>query len=308
MPLLMMRNILITGSNGYIGSTICSSLQYGNRLFGIDITPPLFEDYNFNIVDLSDFEEAENYFKNHSNIDYIIHSAALAHKKGSNLTFNRFKVVNFEITKNLVDLANKYLSLKKFIFFSTISVYGEKSGKAVYSENDELEPKNPYAITKMMAEKYIIDKAIFDYIIFRFAPVYGNDFSLNIDRRTQIKNFIYQVGLAKNRLSLLNINNIIDIVRLFIEHPDILAREIINVADQSDYSFIDLVNYQKKKYPDKFVIKIPRLLIKAIYHFGLLIRNNFITENSNKLLSDSIYDTSKISKIHLLKYALKDLI
>ena len=68
-------------------------------------------------------ESMEKVFKENSDIEVVIHCAALAHNKGDDLSRERFIKINYDGTKNLVDMCNKFLKLKSFIFLSTISVY-----------------------------------------------------------------------------------------------------------------------------------------------------------------------------------------
>ena len=67
-----------------------------------------------------------------------------------------FKSINYNTLSNLVVALEKKSKMPdKIIFASTISVYGEKLNIDVYHENSSLNPKSPYAKTKVMAEKYL---------------------------------------------------------------------------------------------------------------------------------------------------------
>lgn len=296
-------NILLTGSSGFIGKNIFDIFITKYKIVGIDISANNSTVLN---IDITGFQSLDNFFRNNKDIDIIIHSAALTHNKGTDISFNSFRKINFEGTKNLIDLSNKYLELKRFIFFSTISVYGEDLKKNRYKEEDLCNPKTPYAVTKKLSEDYIIANAKFAYTILRFAPVYGEKFTLNIDRRTIIRNKIYKVGNGNNKLSILNIKNILALVKFLLENLELCNNEIFNLADKRLYSFNDLILYQLKRLKLNSVIKIPKFIIFLIYLIGKIIKNNFLTENSVKLISDNIYDTSKISSRILLSYELND--
>ncbi len=299
--------ILITGVKGFIGSKIFSALKDNYKIIGIDIVPVKNVETQYYNVDIANFLQLDTFFRNNKDIDVIIHSAALAHRKGGDLSFNRFKKINFLGTKNLVVLSNKYLHLKRFTFFSTISVYGEKLKKAVYREEDELKPKTPYAVTKKMSESYIKNHAQFNYTICRFAPVYSNDFTLNIDRRTLIKKMLYKVGKANCKLSLLNVQNIVIFIEHLLRYHDKGVNQIYNVADSRIYTFQELFEIQKKKSGIQKIIKFPKVIIFGVYVIGKLINNQFLIENSIKLLSDNICDTSKISAMTTLSFNLMDI-
>ena len=64
------------------------------------------------------------------------------------------------------------------------------------------------------------------------------------------------------------------------------------VSDKNDYSYNDLLSWKKAKY----VLRIPKIIIYFVYFSGKIIRNQFMVENSIKLLSDNIFSSEKISK------------
>ena len=81
---------------------------------------------------------------------------------------------------------------EKFIYASTISVYGENFHK-LYIRNDSTSPKSPYAITKLEAENYLKGTFPNSLWILRFSPVYSKKYLDNILRRTKIKNVYFKV-------------------------------------------------------------------------------------------------------------------
>ena len=151
--------------------------------------------------------------------------------------------VNYEATKYFIDLSNKYLQLKNFIFISTISVYGERLEQDVYVETDACEPKSPYALAKKLSEEYISKNCKSNYTILRLSPVYSDTCTLNIERRSKIKGIPYIVGNGKQRLSLCNIKNIFEAVNYIIDNSETEVNEIYNVSDNNIYEFNDLLDF-----------------------------------------------------------------
>ena len=159
-------NLLITGGAGFIGSHLCEALlEKGHLVICIDN----FNDYydprikerniekclknkNFTLFrkDVTNLDELEEIFKKNK-FEQIIHLAAAVGVRDS---INRpfyFEEVNIKGTLNLLELCREF-GLKKFIFISSSSIYGENE-KIPYSESD---PTNniisPYAATKKSAE------------------------------------------------------------------------------------------------------------------------------------------------------------
>jgi nucleoside-diphosphate-sugar epimerase len=189
----------------------------------------------------------------------------------------------------------------KIIFSSTISVYGENWYRQKYDEKLSLYPKSPYAKTKMEAENYLLENYKENSWILRFSPVYADNFKLNIDRRTKIKNNFYCVGDGKAKLSLINIENIENVIKSIINNK--IPSGTYNLADKKDYNYLDLLKWQDAKK----IIHIPKLFMFLIYKLGQLIQKNNLIENSIKLSTDNIYTTEKISKYSNLDKELKDI-
>ena len=295
--------VLITGVNGFIGSNINNGLKYKHEILGVSQSKTSNVCDQYIQCDLTDKEALEEVIKKHSDIDVIVHCAALAHNKGNDLSRERFMKVNYGVTQDLVDLSNKYLNLKKFIFLSTISVYGERMEKSVYVEGDECFPKSPYAVAKKKSEEYIEANCKSPYFMLRLAPVYSDTFKLNIQRRTEIRGINYIVGKGNNKLSLCNVKNIVDVVDNIIDE-NIPSNEIYNISDEKEYTFKDMLDINKVS---RFKMFIPKFAIKMLYSINKVsIKKQFIDENSIKLVTDNIYSSRKIRKNISLRYKLNE--
>ena len=292
--------ILIAGSNGFIGKHLCGFLSEKYQIFGIGNEN--CADGFYNKIDLTNTEETDNYVKELDNVDVLIFLTGLAHSKGKNKQYDDFYNVNVQTLINLLSNLSKYNKLpSKIIFSSTISIYGENWKNGLYVEEMQPFPKSPYAMTKLEAELYLLRYYMDSSWVLRFSPVYSEDFKLNIDRRTKIKNKYYFVGNGKAKLSLLNIRNIEITVDSIIQNK--ITSGIYNLADRKVYSYIDLLEYQKAIKP----LRIPRSFMYLINKIGLLINNNFLIENSIKLATDNIYSPGKILKYIDLNKDLIDL-
>ncbi len=119
-------NILITGANGFIGKALRSRLASGNKVIGVDITGPV--DGRLNIAweqaDLADRDLAVAICDKYSP-DVVIHCAGIAHQKIGVVDSATYMRVNSEMTENLAKAAAKSNPGVCFIFFSSVSVYGE---------------------------------------------------------------------------------------------------------------------------------------------------------------------------------------
>lgn len=295
--------ILITGVYGNVGSDLCKRLSNDHEIIGIGRKAEYNGCSKYYSCDITDINRIEEILNENKDLEIIIHCAALAHNKGNDLSYDRFMNVNYEATKYFVDLSNKILELKNFIFVSTISVYGEELNKDVYLEGDNLNPKSPYAVAKKKSEDYIVNNYNGNYSIMRLAPVYSDDFLLNIERRTKIKGKLYKVGKGNKKLSLCNIKNIYQAINYIVNNFDTETNEIYNIADKKEYTYKELIKFMGNDKP----ITLSILFMKALYKINeITLKKQFIHENTIKLISDNVYYSGKISSKADLKYTIKD--
>jgi dTDP-glucose 4,6-dehydratase/UDP-glucose 4,6-dehydratase len=168
-----MKNILVTGGCGFIGSNFINYIlkKYDDvTIINIDAMYYCASEFNID-KDIRESCLYKNRYKlikgnlcsydlvrhiiNDYYIEYIIHFAAQSHVQNSFEDALQYTSDNIVGTHNLLEVARKYGKLKKFIHVSTDEVYGESMIEK--SENKKTEesilcPTNPYAATKASAE------------------------------------------------------------------------------------------------------------------------------------------------------------
>ena len=164
------ETVLITGGAGFIGKHTVAELLNNN--FDVVVADRKEKPADLNCKYYSIDITSENFEKifEENKIDYIIHLAALPSVSDS----IKMPLVdcrdNYQATVNVCTVAKKY-NVKKIVFSSTAAVYANPQ----YLPVDEKHPTSflsPYAITKNASENFIKYCGI-DYIIFRYANVYG---------------------------------------------------------------------------------------------------------------------------------------
>lgn len=161
-----MKNILITGGAGFIGSHLTERLlKNGHRIIALDnfndyydpaikrenikgpLSHPNYESIEGDILDTALLDSV---FKE-KNLNVVVHLAARAGVRPSLMDPVLYEKVNGEGTLNLLERA-RHASLSHFIFGSSSSVYGINS-KVPFSEDDPINrPVSPYATTKRAGE------------------------------------------------------------------------------------------------------------------------------------------------------------
>ena len=166
-----MTKVLVTGGCGYIGShTIVDLIDNGFEVVSVDnfsnsdqkaldgiqeITGKTVKNYN---VDLTDLEGTRNIFKENSDIQGIIHFAALKSVGESVSMPLEYFQNNLNSLLNLLQCVKEF-EVSNFIFSSSCSVYGNAKDLPVTETTPWQEAESPYARTKQMGENMIKDFA-----------------------------------------------------------------------------------------------------------------------------------------------------
>ena len=208
----MVKNILITGGAGYIGSHISEILiKNKKKIFLIDNLSTghkklIHKKANFFKLDIFDFKKIKILINKYK-IDSIIHLAAnLIISEGQKKPKKYYKN-NVEGTKKLLE-ACKNTNIKNFIFSSTAAIY--KEGQYKVTENSKIKPKSIYGKTKAQAEKLIQNfakKNKINYGILRYFNIAGASPSgkiglINKNSDHLFKNFSMEVIKNKPKLKI----------------------------------------------------------------------------------------------------------
>ena len=162
-----MKNILVTGGAGYIGSHTCVELlEKGYNVIVVDnlcnsseeslerVKKITGKDLKFYNVDCCDYNAFEAVFKE-NNVDAVIHFAGLKAVGESVSKPLMYYQNNLISTLNLIELMEKY-NCNNLVFSSSATVYGDPVSVPIY-ETFDLKVTNPYGRTKLMIEDMLRD-------------------------------------------------------------------------------------------------------------------------------------------------------
>ena len=164
------ETILVTGGAGYIGShTIVSLLDLtGYKIVSADnysnssaATYDRIEQITgkriaFLQVDLSKREDCEKVFAQFPDITGCIHFAAFKSVPESVAQPEMYYRNNLDSLKNVIEIGSKH-QLRNIIFSSSCSVYGNIDQLPVNEETPFAKPESPYAETKILGEKIMLE-------------------------------------------------------------------------------------------------------------------------------------------------------
>jgi dTDP-glucose 4,6-dehydratase len=159
-----MKNVLVTGGAGFIGSNFVRYFLHTHA----DVHVVNFDKLTYagNLENLKDFEgdsryrfvrgdicertDVESAFKNHA-IDTVVHFAAESHVDRSILGAGVFITTNVLGTQILLDVARQS-AVERFIHVSTDEVYGSLGAVGKFTETTPLHPNSPYAASKASSD------------------------------------------------------------------------------------------------------------------------------------------------------------
>ena len=245
-------NILITGSNGFIGKALKEDLSDKFNVYGIRRKEfSRNQDSKEIYADLSKKEEAERAIhelqkKGLNKTDIIIHAASKMASSDKNKGIETLEINNL-ISLNTIQLA-KSLSPLIFINISSMSVYPYKDG--VFSEESVCAPYENqdflYGLSKLNSEmlfSFYLQKQKCQLVNLRVAQVYGE--GMRKDRIMPVmlkeladKNEIKVFGNGERTTNFIHISDLIKVIKFFLQSP---YHGTINVGKEN-VSLLEIAN------------------------------------------------------------------
>ena len=305
--------ILITGSNGYIGSVLGSYLKSkGVEVCGVDKNVNnIFVNFKQYKCNLNNYQKLIKLIKKIKPLK-IIHLAGESTLDNIHNKKNYF-TNNIVATKKLLRACNNQ-KVNSIIFSSTASVYKETNRKI--KESFLLKPNNIYGLTKLKSEKLITTNSKnnkINYIIFRFFNVCSSlkKIGENHNPETHLIPLVVQKYIEKKELMIYGNNfktndgscirdyiHILDLCDAFFKALKYLddnnkrsVKKIINLGSNKGISVFQIVNFFKKKL--RFIVAEKRkgdnnILICNNKMAFKILKWKPINSNISKIINDEI--------------------
>jgi nucleoside-diphosphate-sugar epimerase len=303
------KNILVIGGGGYVGTYLVDQLIKNNYLvtvFDLFIYGNFLENnHNLNIIkgDIRDLQLLKRIVKN---FDCVIHLACISNDPSFDLNPQLGKSINFDPFEDLIKIS-KNEGVKRFIYASSSSVYGVKLEKDV-DETSSLEPLTDYSKYKALCEDVLLkynDKD-FTCCVVRPATVCGHSKRQRLDLVVNIlTNLAYNTGEVsiyggEQLRPNINIKDMSNAYLFLIKQPKkLISGEVFNIGFEN-YSVNALCDLVTKNIKHKVLIKRLKSDDNRSYHISSKKIQEKLGFNNYYNIEDAIIELINIFKKKIL--------
>jgi len=258
-----MKNILITGKNSYIGTSLENWLMREPDKYKVDT------------VDMKDGSWKE---KDFSQYDVVFHVAGIAHVKETTDNQDLYYKVNRDLAYETAQKA-KDDGVEQFIFLSSMSVYGIENG--VIDKNTPLKPNSAYGKSKIEAEELInkLEDHSFTVATLRPPMVYGKGCRGNYPRLVGLALKTPIFPKVDNKRSMIYIDNLSEFVKQLIDNKS------------GGLFFPQNAEYVNTSEMVRLIAEVHGKQIRMTKLFNPLLRLLNVS-TVNKVFGDLVYDMS----------------
>jgi len=243
----MSVRVLVTGATGFVGKAIVDRLLaegcdvlVATRRSGSDpaVKGTMTCHFDLERPDLLELKALDG-------VDVIVHAAARVHvMQPTDDEEERAQRCNVEATRALAQAAVA-AGVRRFVFVSSIKVYGGRATDVPLSLADPPAPTDAYGRSKLQAENLLRELEAargLEVTIIRPPLVYGPGVRANFLRLMSLveRGVPLPLGLVDNRRSLIAVQNLADLVVTAMKHPAAAGRTWL-ASDGDDLSTPDLV-------------------------------------------------------------------
>ena len=289
-----MKNVIITGTSGFVGKNLVNDLKssLSLRLTSISRNPDL-EKQNLSLDDVISYDE---YFTGKLTASYYIHLAGKAHDLKNISDETEYFTVNYELTKKLYDQFIEDKSASGFIYISSVKAIADEVDGEL-DEEYKPAPVTAYGRSKLKAEDYMLDTLKEGKQVYILRPCMihgpGNKGNLNLLFKIVQKGIPWPLGNFNNKRSFLSIDNFCYVIREILNNN--ISQGIYNLADDEPLStnqVVEMISEQLGRKPK--ILNIPKPLIQFGAKLGNKLPLPLNEERLQKLTENYLVSNKKI--------------
>lgn len=304
-------NVLITGATGFIGTYLTKALcnqgfQCRCLVRNIDKAEKTFGNCRRVELVIGDVTEPDSLNNIAENIDVVFNLAALTgHDLPSEHAFKKYRSINVEGVRNILEVCKKEKNIKRIIHVSSTAVYG-KLNQHLIDENTICNPITPYQVSKYEGEQLALSyykEYKMPIVVLRPSMIYGPESTGDLLTMVRIaqKGVYPKFGLGKNLTPALYIDDLIVAMMSSIKNGKI--GNVYLIVSKKSYSQAEICDIFEKYFQRKIqtvfipiiVAKYCALLQERIFEI-LCLRPIVTSRNILSATYDRIFDISKACK------------
>ena len=255
-----MEKILITGASGFIGSFIVEeALRKGMDVWAAmrkTSSKQFLTDERIHFIELNlDSEEQLKQQLSGHDFTYVVHAAGVT----KCLKEDDFFRINTKGTQHLVNaLRALEMPLKRFVYISSLSIFGPIRENQPYEEireTDTPKPNTAYGRSKLAAEQWLDSLEGFPYVVLRPTGVYGpreRDYFLMAQSIKQHVDFA--AGYKRQDITFVYVQDVVQAVFLALDHGQTGRKYFL--SDGQVYQSRTFSDLLKHELGDKWLLRI----------------------------------------------------
>jgi nucleoside-diphosphate-sugar epimerase len=267
---MRLERILITGADGFVGRALAAHLAADGHTLRTAVRVRRSE----GAIEVGDIAVFQDWQRLLQGIDVVVHLAARAHELHESAldSVAEFRRVNVDATLRLAQAA-AVAGVRRFVFLSSIGVNGSLTVGRAFSESDEPNPTEPYAISKWQAESGLIDIGLRTNMrVTRVRPplIIGAGVKGNLRRLIRLvdSHIPLPFGAIRNRRSFVALDDLCELLARCVTDQS-AADQLFLAADPHEVSTPDLLRHMAEALGVRaWLVPVP---LSALYLAGGLI-------------------------------------
>jgi nucleoside-diphosphate-sugar epimerase len=237
----MINKVAVTGATGFIGQRLCAALSRSGFSVVALTRPGKVAPPNTTAVSVADLGDANAVARALVDVHAVVHLAARVHvmRDTAEDPLREFRRVNVAPTQVLLDAAQR-ANVQRFIYISSVKAVGEERAAPI-DEHTPPEPSDPYGMSKLEAERLVLQAVALRPLALRLPMVYGPGMKGNMMQLFRLidRGLPIPLGGVRNQRSIIFVDNVIAAIETALRNTSVSG--VFGIADAHPVSTPDLI-------------------------------------------------------------------